>query len=391
MRGPGVRSLRPDHDRNPVTHYTDRRGPVRLPGIDRLVNSKRLRRLLYLPNRVYRRLLPQRIRRLVLIPPGLIAVGTFGYPLIEGPPWTYFDGFYMTVITLTTVGYGEIPEPLSKPGRLFTVVLALGGIFLFFYIVTDLVSSVIDGGLRELLGRERVNEQMQQLRGHLIVCGFGRMGKNVCDELERLGHPFVVIDTPSRGPAAPWDYRHGLRLSGDATEDDVLREAGIDRAKALIAAVGADSANLYISLSARLLNPEMTLVARCEDEGAGAKLLKIGVDIVISPYLASGLRAVQSVLEPTPPQFTETAAREAFGNALAADFRIAHESPLAGKTLREANLAEEYGVAVVGVLEPDGKAIPAPNADTVLEPGSIVIVYGVRDNLARVAGLAAAP
>ena len=166
----------------------------------------------------------------------------------------------------------------------------------------------------------------------------------------------------------------------------MLREAGIDRAKALIAAVGADSANLYISLSARLLNPEMTLVARCEDEGAGSKLLKIGVDIVISPYLASGLRAVHSVLEPTPPQFTETAAREAFGNALAADFRIAPESPLAGQTLREANLAADYGVAVVGVLEPDGKAIPAPNADTVLEPGSIVIVYGVRDNLARVGG-----
>ncbi len=250
---------------------------------------------LRLPGRYFRRSLPRRIRRLILVPVGFVVVGTVGYPLIEGAPWGLFDGLYMTVITLTTVGYGEIPQPLSPPGRAFTMVLALGGIFTLFYAATDVIRSAVTGELRDLLGRERMDDQLKHLAGHTVVCGFGRMGRIVCDELERLGHRFVVID-----PAAPggeWAYRHGLRLHGDAAEDEVLRKAGIERAGALITVVGSDATNLYITLSGRLLNPTLRIVARAEEHQAEAKLRKVGANRVISPYLAGGHLAVQAAFD----------------------------------------------------------------------------------------------
>lgn len=282
-------------------------------------------RLLHLPDRLYRRLLPRRLRRLVLLPLGFVAAGTVGYPLIEGPPWTPFDGLYMTVITLTTLVYGEIPQPLSKPGRAFTMGLALGGIFVLFYIATDLVRSAVTGELRELLGRERMDDRLKHLRGHLIVCGLGRMGKIVCDELERLGQPFVVIDIAP--PPADGEFRHGLRVHGNATEDEVLRRAGIAHARAVITVVGSDAENLYIALSARLLNPAVTLVARAEEEGAEAKLRRVGVNTVISPYLTGGHRAVQAVLRPAVLHFLDSAARGAFGDLQAGEVRVAARWP----------------------------------------------------------------
>lgn len=349
----------------------------------------RLRRLLAKPGHAYRRLLPGRLRRVVLVPVGFIAAGTVGYPLVEGEPWTLFDGLYMTVITLTTLGYGEIPQPLSRPGRWFTMGLALGGIFTLFYIATDVVRGIVTGELRELLGRERMDDRLGHLHGHLIVCGLGRMGKIVCDELERLSQPFVAVDTAA--PTADWPYRHGLRLTGDATEDEVLKRAGIARARAVITVVGTDAANLYIALSARLLNPALVLVARAEEEGAEAKLRRVGVNTVVSPYLSGGHRAVQAVLRPAVLHFLDTAARGAFSDLQAGEVRVAAGSRLAGATLRDARLAEGCGVTVVGVLRPNGDALTAPAGDTVLEPGAVVVALGTRENLDRLAPLAAAP
>ncbi|QDU18718.1 potassium channel family protein [Urbifossiella limnaea] len=348
-----------------------------------------LRHLLRLPNRLYRRLLPRRLRRLVLLPLAIAATGTVAYPVIEGPPWTLFDGLYMTVITLTTVGYGEIPTPLSRGGRVFTMALALGGIFVLFYIATDVIRSMLTGELRELLGRERMSDRLKHLRGHLIVCGYGRMGRIVCDELERLGQAFVVVDTGT--PPAEEAYRHGLRLQGNATDDEVLRRAGIEHARALITVVGSDAENLYIALSARLLNPTLVLVARAEDEGAEAKLKRVGVNRVVSPYLTGGHRAVQAVLKPTVLQVLDAAARGAFSDLQAVELRVAAGSRLAGVTLHQSRLAPDYEVTVVGVLRPNGDAVNAPTGDTVIEPGAVLVAFGTREALDRVAGLAAAP
>lgn len=347
------------------------------------------RRVLRVPGRLYRRVLPRRLRRMLWVPLAISAVGTIGYPLIEGPPWSFFDGLYMTVITLTTVGYGEIPQPLSRPGRVFTMALALGGIFVLFYIATDIIRSVVTGELRELLGKERMDDQLKHLRGHLIVCGFGRMGKIVCDELERLQEHFVVIDTNS--VPTEWNYQHGIRLQGNATEDDVLRKAGIERAQALIAVVGSDAENLYIALSSRLLNSKLVLVARAEEAEAEAKLRKVGVNKVISPYLAGGHRAVQAVLKPSVLHFMETTTRSAFKELQVEEIRVESGSPLDGLTLRESHLSQDYSVTVVGVLQPNGEALTAPTGDTVIKPGTVLIAIGKRENLDRIEHLGDQP
>ncbi|CAN5427197.1 potassium channel protein [soil metagenome] len=348
-----------------------------------------LHRLLRWPDRMLRHWLPRRLRRMLFVPLGILVVGTVAYPTIEGPPWTYFDGLYMTVITLTTLGYGEIPEPLSKPGRVFTMVLALGGIFVLFYIATDIIRSVVTGELRDLLGKERMDDHLAHLDQHLIVCGYGRMGKIICDELERTQQPFVAINKVPIDQ--DWTYQHGLRLHGDATDDETLRKAGIERAKALITAVGSDADNLYITLSARLLNAKLLIVARAEEEEAETKLRKVGANKVISPYLAGGHRAVQAVLKPTVLHFMEMATRSEFMDLQIEEIRIELGSKLAGTTLQDSKLSHDYGVIIVGLLYPNGNVLNAPTGTAVIEAGCTLIAIGRRVQLSQVEALAQGP
>ncbi len=303
----------------------------------------------------FRRLMPKRVRQLLIIPLIILAIGTIGYPLIEGQPWTLFDGLYMSVITLTTLGYGEIPEPLSKPGRAFTMALALGGIFVLFYIAGELIRTVVTGELRDLLGKERMNDELKHMSQHTIVCGFGRMGRIVCAELERLKQRFVVIDSASIAPDV--NFSHGLAMQGDATEDEVLRRAGIERARSVITVVGSDAQNLYITLSARLLNPKLFIVARAEEEPAEAKLNKVGANKVISPYLSGGHRAVQAVFKPGVLHFMDIATRREFAGLQLEEIKIESNSLLANQCLRDCNLNKDLGVMVVGMLQPDGKVL----------------------------------
>ncbi|MFO0847942.1 MAG: potassium channel protein [Gemmataceae bacterium] len=331
----------------------------------------------------------RRLVRPLLFPAGLLLVGTVGYPLIEGPPWTPFDGLYMTVITLCTIGYGET-HPLSTAGRVFTIFLSFGGIFTLGYFATEVVRAVVSGELQDLLGRQRMEEELAALSGHTVVCGFGRMGRIVCDELDRQRERFVVIDT---APAAGgWGYRHGVRLQGNATEDEVLRRAGTERAKALITALGSDADNLYITLSSRLLNPKLCIVARAEEEQAEGKLRKVGATKVISPYLAGGHRAVQAVLRPTVLQLMETATRPEFAALQLEEIKVAPNSRLANRPVREARLAPEGGLIVVAVQPPASHELEfAPPGDLPLAPGSVIVALGRRDQLDRLEKLATTP
>jgi voltage-gated potassium channel len=321
---------------------------------------------------------------MMLVPLTIMLVGSVGYPLIEGPPWTWFDGLYMTVITLTTLGYGEIPQALSHPGRVFTMFLSLGGIFTLFYFATEIVRSVVTGELRELIGRERMEDDLKHLHGHLIVCGFGRMGKIVCDELERQRRKFVVIDQALPGD---WTYQHGLKLQGDANDDSILRKAGIDRARALITVVGSDADNLYITLSARLLNSKLLIVARAEEEEAEAKLRKVGANKVISPYLAGGHRAVQAVLRPSVLHFMEMATRPEFMDLQIEELKVEENSRLAGVSLRESRLSQDLGVIVVAVLRPNGEVVYGPQGEVVIEAGATLVAIGQRKALDQVESL----
>jgi voltage-gated potassium channel len=338
---------------------------------------------LRLPGRTVRRTLPRRIRRMVVIPLAFVALGTVAYPLIEGPKWGLFDGLYMTVITLTTLGYGEIPEPLSRPGRAFTMFLALSGVFTLFYIGTDVIRSVLTGELRDLLGKERMDDQLKHLTGHAVVCGYGRMGKIVCEELNRLHQSFVVIDPAA--PAGDWPFPHGLRLQGDATEDEVLRKARIEHARAVITVVGSDASNLYVALSARLLNPTVVIVARAEEHEAEAKLRKVGANQVVSPYLAGGHVAVHAVFAPTLHRATPGAAHPDLAALHLEEVPVPAGGPVAGRPLRDSGLLDRTGVYVVRIVRPDGGVDAAPAGGTPVAAGATLIAVGTRAQLAAAA------
>lgn len=334
-----------------------------------------------------RRHVPVRVWLAFVIPGLLLTVGTVGYRWIEGDPWTYFDGFYMTAITLTTIGYGET-HPLSNGGRLFTVLLAYSGIFTLAYFASELVRSVVTGELRQLIGRQWVDDQLATLSGHLIVCGYGRMGKIVCAELERQKRRFVLVERTGEALKEA-HYKHGLILTGDATNDELLRKAGVERARALVTVVGSDADNLYITLSARLLNPKLLIVARAEEEDAETKLRKVGANKVISPYLAGAHRAVQAVLRPAVLHFMEMATRPEFLDLQIEEVKITAGSPLAGQTFAQTPIQSELGIVVVGVARPNGDLLYSPPPDTVIEAEAVLIALGQRRQLDRLEKLAA--
>lgn len=330
--------------------------------------------------------IPGRLRAAVLIPALLLSIGTVGYRWIEGEQWSYFDGFYMTAITLTTIGYGEL-HVLSTAGRLFTVVLAYSGIFTLAYFASELVRAVVTGELRQTIGRQWVNDQLATLSGHLIVCGYGRMGKIVCAEFDRQKKWFVLIDK-SPELLADLPYTHGLPLHGDATTDEMLRKAGIERARALVTVVGSDADNLYITLSARLLNAKLLIVSRAEEEDAEVKLRKVGANKIISPYLAGGYRAVQAALRPAVLHFMELATRPEFLDLQLEEIRVRPGSTLGTQTLRHSRVHADLGIMVVGIVRPNGELVYNPSLDTVVEQDATLIALGQRKHLDQLEKLA---
>ena len=212
--------------------------------------------------------------------------GTVGYMIIEG--WNALDALYMTVTTVTTVGYREV-QPLSDGGRVFTLVLIISGVGTLFYVLGNVARLVIEGELRDLVGQYRAGTKVKTLDQHYIVCGYGRMGRRICKELQAKPLPFVVID---KDPAvlAGLSGAGVLAIEGDATQDEVLMQAGITRAKGLVSVVRTDMENLYIVLTARGLKKDLHIVARAGDEGAEQKLLRAGANRVASPYLIGGMQ-----------------------------------------------------------------------------------------------------
>src|SRR5262249_13675991 len=229
--------------------------------------------------------------------------------LIE-PDYTPFDALYMTVITLTTVGYAEV-HPLSTEGRVFTIILLLGGVFTLFFTVTEMLRAVVTGEVQEMLGRQRMERNLADLKGHVIVCGYGRMGRYICREFSRQKLAYVVIDR-REDVLHEFGLEHGLPLHGDATSDEVLKRAGVERAQALVTVAASDADNLYITMSARLLNDRLFIVSRAEGELAEQKLKRAGANRVIAPYAIGGSSVAHAVLRPNVVDFLELATRTEF-------------------------------------------------------------------------------
>lgn len=328
--------------------------------------------------------LPYRLVRLLVILASLVSAGTLGYMCIEG--WHWFDSLYMTVITLSTIGYGET-HPLSQYGRLFTICLILGGVFTFLYASTEAIRTIVSGEMQDLLGKQRMERHLATLQNHLIVCGFGRMGRLVCKEFETQEIEFVVVDR-LESAVAEFSLTHGVPLVGDATSDDVLRHAGIDRARALVTVVASDADNLYTTMSARLLNDKLFIVARAEDAHSEQKLLRAGANRVVSPYRIGGSRVAQAVLRPTVMDFLELATQTEHVELQIEETRIAAKSPLVGSTLQDSRLRKDLGIIIVAIKKTSGRMHFNPAPETTLEVGDILIAMGDRQQLDRLDVLA---
>jgi voltage-gated potassium channel len=318
------------------------------------------------------------------IPVVLVAVGTLGYRLIEG--WSFFDSLYMTVITVTTVGYLEVHE-LSTEGRTFTMLLALGGVFTLFFAASEILRAIVGGELRGVLGRQRMERTLAEIKDHVLVCGYGRMGRLICHELSSRGIPFVLVERHAERLRA-FDLPHGIPLSGDATSEETLRKAGIDRARGLIAVAASDADNLYVVMTARELNETLVIVARAEEEAAEKKLRRAGATRVVSPWVTGSHRVTQALLRPNATDFIELATRSEHLELQIEETEIAPGSAMSGQMLKESRIRQELGIIIVAIKKPGGEMVFNPSPEDVIQPRDVLITLGPRPQLDRLAALA---
>jgi voltage-gated potassium channel len=301
----------------------------------------------------------------------LFVTGIVGYVVIEG--WSFLDAFYMTVITVTTVGFQEV-RPLSDEGRIFTSGLVILGVGAAFYTLTTLVVAVVEGELGVLLGVYQMRRKIEAMRNHYILCGFGRVGEEIAHDFQEREVPFVIVD--SGHEAVQRAQRLGyLYVEGDATAEEVLIDAGIKRARSLLAACDSDPTNIYIVITARALNPNVVIVARVVAAASEPRMRRAGADRVIAIYRMGGRLMALSAAQPFVVDFMDTMTKGRQTEHILAELEVSERSALAGRTVGELIQASPH-VTILGVRKRDGTIVVSPHGDDALELGDLVIVIG---------------
>jgi voltage-gated potassium channel len=321
-------------------------------------------------------------RRLRILGVGIavaILTGVAGYCLIEG--WSVFDALYMTVITITTVGYLEV-HPMSAAGRTFTMFLLLFGVVILFFGIGLITQIALDLELSHYFGKRRVRQMIEKLENHYIVCGFGRVGRGAADELRSAKIPFVVVDRNEDRVTQALKLGD-LAVLADANRDETLRDVGIARARGLIATLATDADNLFLILSARSLNPKLQLAARVAEEEAEAKMRLAGATHVFAPYTLTGHRMAQSLVKPHVQQFLEFTTRS-MGLAVGIEqVAVSEKCRWAGQSLAQIQLRRDTGVIVLAIRKGDGTMLFNPPADAQIRPGDYLIAMGEPEGLQR--------
>ena len=330
---------------------------------------------------------PRLFDRFVPIVAGLLvlpAIGVAGYCWIEG--WPVLDALYMTVITLSTVGYTEV-HPMSSAGRIFTMGLIAGGGVLAAYALTQVAQIVFSGELRSSWAAQKRRRMLAELSQHFIVCGYGRVGRNVVTELQSEQLPFVVIE-PQPEKVATVQASGALAVQGDAAVEGVLRQAGIERARGLVACAKTDADNVFIVLTARSLRPDLIIVARADVEESEAKLRRAGASRVILPYHITGRRMVTMLVRPDVADFLDEVSHTSGLELVLEQIQIAPTSPLAGLALAVAQARHDFDVTVLACKHADGQWNTRPHSETVVQPGCQLIALGTLPNLQKLLALA---
>ncbi|MCI0487067.1 MAG: potassium channel protein [Blastocatellia bacterium] len=307
----------------------------------------------------------------------LVGFGTVGFKLLLGLPW--FDCFYFTLITITTIGYGEAPG-MTDEARYFTVALILLGVSTIGYAFSYAAQAVVESELVSTFGKRRMFKDIKQLKGHYIVCGAGRIGARVIREIARRGQEFVVIEGDESLADRLLTEGH-LVLIGDATHEDVLRAAGIERARGLVCAVSSDPDNLYVTLLARDLNKDLMIVTRANDETAVNRLLKAGANKVVSPVITGSNQMAQMLLRPAVADFMELATMTEELDLEIEQIEIHNSSPIVGVALKNTSIRSDLNVMVIAIKRASGQMIFNPSADTVIEERDSLVVIGSHENL----------
>jgi voltage-gated potassium channel len=309
----------------------------------------------------------------------LLALGTTGYVLIEG--WGPMDGLYMTVITLATVGYGEVHE-ISQSGRVFTVILILLGVGFFLYVFGNLAQFLVEGRIRVILGRRKLDKHIKQVKDHYIVCGYGRIGRVLSRFLVQR-HMNVVVIEQDENRISVIDEDGMLYIMGAATDEANLVKAGIERAKGLTTALGTDAENLFVILTAKQLNPNLFIVARASQDATEKTLYAAGANVVVSPYDLGARRMAQAILRPTVIDFLDSAFVDESVDIQIEEIPVKSSSVLVGVSLQDSGIRQNLNLIIIAIKKAGGSMLFNPLAQAEVGAGDTVIVVGENKSLLK--------
>ena len=300
--------------------------------------------------------------------------GTIGYFVLG---FSFLDALYQTVTTISTVGFREV-EPFDTARKIFTIVLVLVGVGVALFTFTLLLEALVEGQVRNLLGRRRMERELTRMKDHVIVCGWGRVGREIARYVTGVGQQVVVIDADAdRIASCPHPT-----VQGDATDEGILREAGIERARVLVAAINTDADNLYVTLTARSMVPSLIIVARARIEASEAKMTQAGADRVVNPQRIGGARMAAFALQPHVAEFLDVVMHDGSLEFRLEEVPVGERSPLVGSSLREAHIRDRTGALVLATRDLDGRFTTNPAPETVIKPGEILIAIGTEAQLA---------
>ncbi len=317
----------------------------------------------------------------ILLATLLILCGTYGYMLIED--WDTLDALYMTVITLATVGYGEVHE-ISDAGRAYTIILIISGVGFFLYVVGAVIQFMVEGRVRLIMGRRRLTRKIARLKNHYIVCGYGRIGKVICDKLLEEDFTVVVIDkNPDLYEAL--EAKGLISICGDATDENTLLKAGVLNSKTLIAALGTDTENVFLVLTGRQLSPDLKIIARAGTDGAKSKLAAAGANTVEAPYETGAAAMAHRAIRPAVTGFLDLAFTDRHKDIQMEEIPVARSSKLDGVMLKDSGIRQKYNLIIIAIKKPDDRMLFNPSYESILHADDTVIAVGELSNLQKLA------
>jgi len=308
----------------------------------------------------------------------IIVISTVGFHIIEG--WPFLDCFYMTIITIFTVGFGEVRE-LSPSGQIFTIFVILGGVGTAIFAFTKLAEITFEGGINKFLRRKRMERKLRNLKDHYIICGHGRIGRIVRERLEEEKLSYVVVDNKREKLEELIDSKYFLYIEGDVTHEETLIRAGIKKAKGLAALLPTDADNLYLVLTVRLLNPSVFILSKAMDEEGERKILQIGANRVVSPYKLSGLKIAQALIRPTVVDFIDVIIRRKELALFMEEFIVKKDTNIVNRSLNDCAIRTRANVIVVALKKPGEELVFNPSPDLKIGSGDTLLVLGDQQSI----------